>query len=149
MSTLYHSSQFEVGGHARTAKHWQLSPQKAQSPTRDVGKGVPAQYERPETAGYAGRHISPREPTSFVVDANGHVLSHLKKSSPLRESGSAFSPKSPRGSGTHTARWPDQSGLSTNPSPPKAGMGYKGIESKYMRSNTVTLSTECNTTNTR
>jgi hypothetical protein len=136
MSRSYTSSQFEVGGHTRTSKQWEVSPRSPRSPRRFTGKGTPAEYGRPETAKYAGRSISPRPTTAFIADANGHVLASVPKTS------GAFSPRPELGSGRHTVRWPKQN------SSPKSGMGYKGIATSYMPTNTVKLATVCTKTNT-
>lgn len=82
---------------------------------------VPAKRERTPKTRAAGFT------TTIIVDDNGHVLpGHNKRMTSFQPSGEVAGLK----------RWPESS---THPSPPVAGMGYKGISTSYLPSSTVYL----------
>ena len=77
------------------------------------------------------------------MDDNGHLSKTGDKT------GSSFQPKPKQGDGRFTVRWPHAGHETKMPQSPRASMGYKGIITNYLPSDTVKLPTVCMVSNTR
>jgi hypothetical protein len=125
MSSHYHAGQFE--------RSFNLLNSHASNRRPTVKVSGSALDKR------AGSPDGPRSPTQFVVDDRGHPLPGIKKT------GSAFNHVA---IGTGKApRWPKTNALI--PLAPGATMGYKGIPSTYLPTNTVMMQTSCTISNTK
>ncbi|KAJ1453417.1 hypothetical protein M885DRAFT_524337 [Pelagophyceae sp. CCMP2097] len=140
MSTVYYASQYDR--RPCQLNNWEVPSSQAispRSPRRKSGPAILTVTDHP--VGNYGHYTSPRKPTAFVAAANGHLMQHVQKLP------RAFNSKPQVGSGKCTVRWPEQN--QTIPTSPRSTMGYKGIQTNYLASNTVKLAAECYVTNTR
>mmetsp|Transcript_4020 Transcript_4020/g.7088 ORF Transcript_4020/g.7088 Transcript_4020/m.7088 type:complete len:136 (-) Transcript_4020:1628-2035(-) len=121
MSRAFPAEQVEHAFNPRRLNNWEVTPTDKIEKCNTIIKG----------SAYSTL-TSRSEKTDFIVDENGHLLPGVSKiNNSFNRSIPVYSKSVPR--------WPKE-----NPSIvayPKATMGYKGIPSAYLPSNTVPLAT--------
>ncbi|PNW75667.1 hypothetical protein CHLRE_12g536100v5 [Chlamydomonas reinhardtii] len=121
MSRSYPGEQVEHAFNSKRLKNWEVpAVDKSQAISTSTGTRFGTLQPR------SGR-------TQFIVDDNGHLKSGVPK---LEKSAFNFTQTTPVFMDS-APRWPKEN--PTWPKNMKATMGYKGIQSNYLPTNTVTL----------